>query len=1315
MRKISLCLLGLAMAALSVAAPYCDIRKFSILDGLAANTISDMVQGSDNLMWFGTQNGLSFYDGYSFHTFRDLPGHNETLSTNRILFLRACNNNDVWCVTYDHQLYVYDTRLCEFVAVGKELGQRFGISLRVKDIYALKNKTTWITTDGQDYIVRMNSKEITDQSPELIRVGQHGLRSANVRYITADKQGRQWILTDKGVTIYNHSFSSPIPFNWIRQVGNDMFLSTADGRLAIFDEHEHLSMIKMPQGVTRINEMKNTGFQLLIATNQGVVVYNPRTFKTDLINVQSPSQPQAEVKRIYVDAHSRVWAFTEGMGVTLIDIKTGQTKWLYADAPTPEDRTTSDSYFIMEDEHGVLWTIPNQGTFSYYDARKGVLVPYVLRTNTTGNNSVPKISRYAISDQGLLWLTGVHDLTQVNFKYHEYFLSQLDRGESEVRAIAQTLGGQFWDGYRHGCIKISNSQNEKVGYLSPTGQIVPTQQPFARRGIYALFEDSRHRMWIGTDGDGLYLYDQGRVQHFVYDAKDKASLPSDTIYDVVADRNGNIWIATYGGGLAVVREQDGHVAFVSHRNGIKWPAGLFRKVRRITCTPGGDMLVGTCGGLVTFKDQIKSLGAIRFCTTSYKEDSPSSLDANDVNYTFVTTGGIPYISELGGTLERIKGRNLVANNLEVEHISQLNPDEGIVQGIVEDNHGLLWLVRESSIDKYDPKTGKMDVFGPNDFDYNMTFTEARPIHDPATDNISVGTPMGRITFNPAKLTKTSYQPKIIFTTLRYTNNNEVVPILHKEKIVIPSDKRNLYINFASLDYTRDYQMRYEYRIDNFSPKGEWTPLGSRRSIGFNRISHGHYVLKVRATNTHGVWSNYVAELKLDVNPTFWESIWGRMLIILFAMAFIVMLFYVHGWRQRQYMSHELSVVKNKFFSDASHKLRTPLALINGPVNEILANDDNLSSDSRELLQIVKRNALQMLEMLNKMLAFDNSKDFYENGGEQTPGSGQGGEEQVDDQNVQDIISQLDQTDAEATDEGQQQEESVGDKANTILIVEDNKDLQRFLDTILHKDYHTLLADNGMVGLQMARKYVPDFILTDVTMPVMDGITMVHLIKQDTTIAHIPVIVLSAKASQADHMKAFKEGVDGYLTKPFSADYLKERIENVIIQRRVLQQEMLRRIQQADASLWKGYVEATAAARKEQIAVQLQQEGGEAQTAPSATSLLSIPLDDKVMEKVVAFITERIADPDLKIDDIARAIGMSRSVLYGKIKSAVGMTPVDFVRHIRIMRATELLQQTNDTLTTIAYSVGFSDPKYFSKVFKKEIGIIPSEYRERTQK
>lgn len=1320
-RRLYTSLLATLLALTSLASPYCDIRKFSILDGLAANIITDLMQGSDNLMWFGTQNGLSFYDGRVFHTFRDASSNNDELSTNRISFIRPCNNNDVWCVTYDRQLYVYDTRLCHFVPVGRDISKKLGTDLRVKEIYPIKGAGTWIVTN-KDYLLCMRSKEISDENPEVVRVGQHGLRSGNALYITTDEKGRLWMLTDRGTTIYNHPFSTPIPFKWIRQVGHDVFLATADGRLAIFDKRERLSQIKLPAGVTRINELKSTSHLLLMGTNLGIVTYDPNTFKTDVINVQSPSQPETEVTKMYVDSQGKIWAFTQGMGITRIDPQTDHKEWLFADAKDPLQRTTCEQPFIMEDEHNTMWMIPNQGTFSYYDAARHQLVAYPLITDATGDNTVRTISRYAVSDQGILWFTGHHDLIQVNFKYHDFSLTGLGQGESEVRAMALLPDGRHIDGYRNGVIQISDASNHILGYLSPTGQITPQQTAFSRRGIYALYEDSQKRLWIGTDGDGLYMVENGHLSHFVYEPKAHSSIPSDTIYDITSDRNGNIWIATYGGGLSVVREHPSQtISFISKHNGMSWPKDYYDKVRRITCMPGGDILVGTCGGLVTFKDQIKNYAHIPFYTTRNIEGDPQSLDASDVNFPFLHSNGDIYISQLGGRLQRVADKACTANNLKMEIVKNIDPDEGVAFGMVEDNNGNIWIVRESSIDKYNPKTGTTDIFGPNDFDYNMSFTEARPIHDPTTDLISVGTMLGRITFNPQQLTKTTYQPKVIFTTMQFNGDTDATPILHKEKITIPSNKRNLIINFASLDYTRDYQTKYEYRIDNFTPEGQWIPIGKRRSIGFNRISHGHYILKVRATNTHGYWSKHVAELKLDVKPTFWESIWGRLIIILFALGAIVLLFYVHNWQQKQHMTHELSVLKNNFFSDASHKLRTPLTLIQGPVNEILTNDNTLSNDSRDLLQVVKRNALEMLNMLNRMLAYDNSKDFYEDGGETTTITQHDTEGGVDDNNAHALIKGLSQADpapdsnkATTADAAEGTEETEGEEAekeSTILIVEDNKDLQIFLETILKKVHRVVLADNGMAGLQMARKHVPDFILTDVTMPVMDGITMVHLIKQDTNLAHIPIIVLSAKASLADHMKAFKEGVDGYLTKPFSAEYLIERIQSVITQRRMLQQEMLRRIQQSDDTLLKKYIETqTASAKARQQAASSNTDASQEKT----NSLISIPLGDKVMEKIVKFVTDNIADPELKIDDIARATGMSRSVLYGKIKNTVGLTPVDFVRHIRIMRATEMLQQTDDTLTVIAYSVGFSDPKYFSKVFKKEMGIIPSDYRERTK-
>ena len=1328
---LSICVTIIAIMAntLSMTArPYCDVRKFSIVDGLAANIISDMKQAPDGLMWFSTRNGLSYYDGYSFYTFRDVPGGEDVLSSNRITAIYPTVRNNVWCVTSDRKLYLYSTNSCKFLNSEKSINEQFGINLKVDELYPIKKGSTWITTKDGNYIIRNIISQKGDFCRELIKVGEQGLRSGRVWYIWGDQKGREWILTEKGTTIYKHHFSTPIPFKWVREVGENIFLATTDGKLAVFDERDKLVMIPMPKGVTRINQLKNTGYQLLIATNLGLVIYNPRTFKTELINVQSPSQPMAEVKNIYTDDFGMVWVFTDGMGVTLVNPKTGGKAWLFADQPDPADRTESDKFFITQDENKNLWIVPNGGTFSYFDRKAGKLVPYLLRSNSSGNFRVPRIKKFCLSDQGILWISGTHDLTQVAFKDHQYHLNGLDQGESDVRSLCNTPEGYHWTGYYNGIIQVSNSQYEKVGYLAPSGQVVPQQVKFCESPIFALFFDTEGKMWIGTRNDGLFVRTSQGMTHYTMNPADRNSLPSNNIFDIAADRHGRIWLATYGAGLVLTKQSaTGQISFISKNNGMPWPKQQFQQVRRIFCTPTGEILVGTTEGLVTFGDSFSTPSKIKFFTSQHIENDSNSISANDIYFIMQHSNGQTLISQLGGMLENISSTNLLQNNLQTAFNRHISYDEGIVQSMVEDNQGNIWVVRESSIDCYNPKSGTTEVFGPNDFDLNMSFTEARPVHDPGTNNITVGTPMGSLTFNPAKMKKSPYQARILFTMLHYTGESASEPILHKEKLEIPSDKRNLSISFASLDYSRKYNMKYRYRLDGHTPEGEWIDLGTRNYIAFNHIASGNYVLKVKATNSHGVWSKYVAELPIEVNPTFWESIWGKLFMLLMLLGIVAFIFYNYNRNQHEKLNHEMSLMKNDFFSNASHKLRTPLTLIGGPLKEVLDKENGLTRQGKEMISIALKNSYEMLEMINKILRFDNNSNLMNNSGldildktmeeDDIPG-------QVDDGNAARYLADIKKVEKE-TEENMTEEEirakEEGRKENTVLVVEDNGDLRKFLYSILQSMYNVLLAENGKAGLLMARTDKPDFIITDVTMPVMDGITMIKEIKQDHDLVQIPIIILSAKASVEDRLKGFEMGVDAYMTKPFSTQYLLGRIDAVIKQRRALQKEMLEKLEQGGNMAGLKNMQMIPEPKKtlsqitSEIAEKEREDAEKAKTLhESDFAFMASQINDKVTAKILKYVTENMGNPDLKIDDIAEAMGMSRSVLYAKIKQSVSMTPIDFVRHIRIMRASELLQQTDDTLASISFEVGFSDPKYFSKVFKKEMGIVPSEYRERTK-
>lgn len=239
--------------------------------------------------------------------------------------------------------------------------------------------------------------------------------------------------------------------------------------------------------------------------------------------------------------------------------------------------------------------------------------------------------------------------------------------------------------------------------------------------------------------------------------------------------------------------------------------------------------------------------------------------------------------------------------------------------------------------------------------------------------------------------------------------------------------------------------------------------------------------------------------------------------------------------------------------------------------------------------------------------------------------------------------------------------------------------------------------------------------------------MVHNIKRLKALSHIPIIVLSAKASLTDRVEGLAAGIDDYITKPFSATYLRQRIANIISQRHLLQQNIFEQIGREMQSGAESQIKADAAASaaSEAPAPSPQPSSDEAPAADAQEKAPERPeyrlgspqiadADQEMMEKLLKFMEERISDEDLKIEELAEAVNMGRTVFYGKIKALVGMSPSDFLRRLRMQRAEELIVRSKMNFSQIAFNVGFSDPKYFTKCFKKETGMTPSEYRHKSQ-
>lgn len=1240
------------------AQPYCEVRTFTVRDGLAANTISGFAQTRDGLMWFATWNGLCLYDGNRFSTFRNVPGK-EVLSTNRIKVCKPSATGNLWCVTPDDHVFLFDTRKCQFVDVSSMIDKCYGQNVPIRGVYPLSNGFTWIVSNDKVKCIRVDDRHVGDDDYVMKPLDQRSLSmgKAKIRKAELDGNGREWLFASDGILQYGSNVKINGDFEFMSFVGGKTFLASVDGKLySIAKSGGKPFQVVLPGGVRRINSMLTLGDELILATNMGVVVCDGGRKK--LVSVQNPSQPSTEATDLFVDSKKRLWVFTKGDGVVLIDGRTWQTTWLMSDADNMLERTTSTVNFFHEDKNGTIWVVPRGGTYSYFCESDRSLAPYRLTTPGHQDESIPVINKRFSDMDGNLWFTANatdRDISLINFGYYHFrFLPVLQN--QDARSVLVDRQGRTWVGMYHGEIALFDRSNRLLGYASPHGGLSSTPQPFATK-IYALYEDRDGYVWIGTKGMGLYVISpDGTVRNYQTHASDRYSLTCNDVYDIDMDGRGHVWIATYGGGLNLAEKHEDGLRFYGHRQMKQYSMQHYYRVRRVTHTNKGEIIVSTTGGLLTFSDKFETPEKIHFYENIHRQGDDGGLFGSDVLQALVMRNGHVVVVTLGGGVQRVDQDNLLSDHLKFQNLDDGTVNgSGMVMSVVEDNEGDLWGVCGSNLLRYRDGGTETVQYLPNTTVGYVELSEAKPAHDPKTDRIVLGCRGGVVFFSPKSLQRSKSVPKIVFTSVQYPGRQDSQPVLGLDVLNVSSDNRNFTVYFSALEYGDRFLVKYAYKIEDIDK--EWNYIGANNSVSFNNIPAGNHRLLVKSTNGDGVWVNNVAMLNIYAHPTFWETGWAWLFYFLVFCLIVYVVAYIYTLRAKNVMAKEMGDMKMKFFTEIGHKLRTPLTLIGGPVTEVLGSGD-LKGQAKKHLEMVQRNASQMLDLVNKMLRYDGGDDTY-----------------ISDDKVPDEVVKSEPKVKTETDERQLR----------LLVVEDNDDLRNFLVSILSDDYAVLQATNGRQGLEMAANDMPDFIITDVMMPEMDGLTMVRQIKRNKNICHIPIVVLSAKASLCDRISGLKEGVDDYITKPFSALYLKSRVVNIIDSRKALQQTYIEQINPDDTKTYK------------------------------LESPQIVDADNEMMTRLLGYLEDHISDQTLKMEDCAVAVGLGRSTFYSKLKSIVGMSPVDFVHHIRMQRAEELVAKSSLTFSEIAYAVGFSDPKYFSRIFKKDMGMPPSEYREKAKK
>ena len=245
----------------------------------------------------------------------------------------------------------------------------------------------------------------------------------------------------------------------------------------------------------------------------------------------------------------------------------------------------------------------------------------------------------------------------------------------------------------------------------------------------------------------------------------------------------------------------------------------------------------------------------------------------------------------------------------------------------------------------------------------------------------------------------------------------------------------------------------------------------------------------------------------------------------------------------------------------------------------------------------------------------------------------------------------------------------------ILVVEDDIDILSFIAMELAEDYRVLKAVDGQEGLELALEHIPDLVVTDLMMPVMDGLELCRQIKENPGASHIPVIMLTAKSSEENQLQGLKSGADDYVVKPFNIVLLQARIANLLESRRMLREQFVRNVESGGQTPYPGNLK-----------------------------------DGEFLEQTTRALEKHYANWNFRSEDFAAELGMSLRTLQRKLKAVTGLSSGGYIAEYRMKRAADLLALTARTVTEIAFQVGYEESSSFSRVFKKRFKMSPSEYR-----
>lgn len=1345
-----------------------EFTRLGVNDGLSDNQINYITQDSKGFIWISTSYGLNRYDGYSVKTFTKEKNNPHSLPDNFVETVQEDAEDGLWIYVGRQKYIYYDQQKETFQPAMPLIKNKYGMTKEPSIMYIDKHKDLWMYADYGLYHYNIQKKQLTfcplkkinhsegiiltcisEDNKGILLVYSNGSfeqidRETNKiiysnnelsemaesqlgrHLIFVDSDNDYWIYCSKGVWVYCaqkkewvHLSSEKksifkLSGDHIKDIKEDtegkIWIAVDNGGINLIDKKKHsINYIKNDLNDERSLAQNSisclycdvNGGMWAGSNKRGISHYNRSAFKiyTDYLrDLYSNNNFTTDVNAIIEDRKKNLWIGTSNGLVFINEDKS--VKKLYQHTSDPYSLRGNVVVSLLEDKKGRIWIGTYQNGLCMFDGNKFIsFKDEFLQLYPTFNNNVWALAE---GQNGRIWIgtlgDGLFSIDPNSWHIYKHCTSESGFEHECINSIRINQEGNVYMGTSYGIAcyypatgafikKISNNKGTQE-FINPT--------------INDIYEDSRGLLWLATP-EGINIYNSRTDE--IINPINSNDIKNEIVQAIIEDENKNIWITTTKSIFNIIvniePSSDNYIYNYHKYDGLDGFHNQQFNARSITKKMDGEILCGGTQGLSMFyPNKIKynrfvpkvKLTALYLFNQEIKIDSI-------YNKHKILTCALPYTSEI----EFKHSQNVfsIAFSSMDYVLPQKNTYLYMLKGF--DSEWRKTNTNKITYTNLNPGVYTLNIKAINNDGFTSTEkTELKIIITPPFWTSTVGYIIYGFVFI-----------FILFLSYKFIRHNE-------------SQKYKL------IQIRQEAQQRHE--MDDMKLRFFTNISHELRTPLTLIISPLEFVIKHMEDN----------KLKEKLEIAYHNAI-----------QLLNMINQLLDFRKCDIKGHQLNLTQGDIiefihnicnnFSECSERKNIFLTFfsstnslwmdfdedkINKIVTNILSNAFKFTPKGGRIdvsLDIIKRGE-EKQEFLEIKIADNgigiNNEDkkhiferFYQAShqkGLNTSGSGIGlhivkefvtlhhGTITVCD-NIgkgsvfivtipinraqdsfisvkKDIIetSVYNKTEIKEYSDNKTAEEhnELNDKIRpTILIVDDNDDFRVFMKDFLSSEYNILEASDGKQAWEMIPNLQPDIIVCDIMMPEMNGNELCKLVKSDIRTSHILFILLTARSAKEHELEGFKNGADEYITKPFNLEILALRIKNLLQRRK---------------ENYKHYIDVS----------------------PSKISITS--LDEKLIKKAIQYVEDNISRDDLSVEELSGELGMSRVHLYKKLLAITGKTPREFIRIMRLKRASQLLEESQLNVSEIAFQTGFNNMRLFRKYFKDEFGTLPSEYKENSK-